>query len=439
MKHLTDSMQAVKPEHRPGIPSDKIAFTAKQVRNIIAANIGIFFEWFDLLVYAMFAVTISKLFFAPGDSQSVMLLSLLTFASSFLIRPVGAVVLGIYADKCGRRAAMSLAAIFMLAGTLLMAVLPTYAMVGVWAPTLLVIARLLQGFAVGGEFGSANAYLTEQNPRTKAMMGGLQFSASGLSVLMASLFALAINHFLTVEQVESWGWRTPFIFGCLIGPVGLYLRRRIDESADFIKEAKHAHNPLKETVASHKRYILIGILIVAAGNVASFLNIYMPTFAMHNLGITKDAAFTASIASSLVAMIFPIIGGWTADRVGTLKTMSVALVIGLCALYPLFLLLTKMPSLGTLILFQCTMSLVFYSFYYSPVSSVLSQLFPTSCRTTGVSITYVASQTLFGGVTPLVVGYLVTATGSIMAPAYYVTVIGLVAFVGLYLSRHRVD
>ena len=443
MKHLTDSMQSTEATPHVIPAAVNTTFTWRQVRNITAANIGIFFEWFDLLAYAMFAVTISKLFFAPGDPQSAMLLSLLTFASSFLIRPVGAVVLGIYADKRGRRAAMSLAAVFMLAGTLLMAVLPTYAMVGVWAPTLLVLARLLQGFSVGGEFGSANAYLTEQNPRTKAMMGGLQFSASGLSVLMASLFALFVNHYLSAEQVASWGWRTPFIFGCLIGPVGIYLRRRIDESADFVSESAKEdtlkHNPLRETFTHHKRYILIGILIVAAGNVASFLNIYMPTFAMRNLGITKDAAFTASIASSLVAMIFPIIGGWTADRTGTRRTMTVALIIGLCALYPLFLLLTRAPSLSTLILFQCTMSLVFYSFYYSPVSSVLSQLFPTSCRTTGVSITYVASQTLFGGVTPLVVGYLVSATGSIMAPAYYVTVIGLFAFLGLYLSRHRVD
>ncbi|MVW72026.1 MULTISPECIES: MFS transporter [unclassified Bordetella] len=411
-----------------------------RTRDVIAANFGTFFEWFDLLVYAMFAITISKLFFPQEDEQSALLFSLMTFASSFLIRPVGAVVLGIMADKLGRRTTLSIAAMTMLAGTALIAVAPTYETIGVWAPIILVTGRLLQGFSVGGEFGTANSYLTEQSPSKKAFFASLQFSTSGLAVMTASLFALVVNHFLTPEQVNSWGWRLPFIFGCLIGPVGLYIRAKIDETQDFeeLKQQGTAKSPLGETFKFHTRYVLIGAVITAAGVVASFLNIYMPTFAINNLGISKDSAFTASICSGLVCTFLPMVGGICADRFGVIKVMRIALVLGVILVFPLFYMLTSAPSLLTLIVFQCTLSTVFYSFYFSPVGSLLAQLFPTSCRTTGVSIAYVIAQTFFGGVTPLVVGFLVAQSGSIMAPAYYIVVIAAAALLGLHASRHRV-
>lgn len=417
-----------------------IAGRRSHARDVIAANFGTFFEWFDLLVYAMFAITISNLFFPQGDAQTALLLSLLTFASSFLIRPVGAVVLGIMADRLGRRATLSIAAMLMLSGTVLITVVPTYQSIGVAAPALLVLGRLLQGFSVGGEFGAANSYLTEQSEGRKAFYASMQFSTSGLAVLTASLFAYACNHFLTPEQINSWGWRLPFAFGCLIGPVGLYIRSKIEETADFeaIKSTAATQNPLAETFRSHKRFVLIGAVICAAGVVASFLNLYMPTFAINNLGISKDAAFTASIFSGLVSAIVPLLGGMAADRLGTVKVMRTALVLGVILVFPLFTMLTRAPSLLTLTIFQCTLSAVFYSFYYAPVGSLLSQLFPTSCRTTGVSIAYVIAQTFFGGITPLVVGFMVKTTGSVMAPAYYVVIIAMFALVALYASRRHV-
>jgi MHS family proline/betaine transporter-like MFS transporter len=309
--------------------------------------------------------------------------------------------------------------------------------IGAWAPALLVFGRLLQGFSVGGEFGCANSYLTEQSSRTKAFFASLQFSTSGFAVLIASLFAYVINHYLSQEQIDSWGWRIPFIFGCLIGPVGLYIRTKINETHEFEAVVSTSHRPLAEVFSSHKRYLLIGAAVVAAGNVASFLNIYMPTFAINNLGIAKDSAFIASICSGLVSTIFPMFGGLAADRFGTVRVMRIALIAGLIAIFPTFMVLTHAPSFQSLILFQCVMSLFFYSFYYAPVGSLLSQLFPTSCRTTGVSIAYVASQTFFGGITPLVVVFLVAQTGSIMSPAYYVIVIGVIAMFGLSASKTR--
>ncbi|PND33930.1 MFS transporter [Achromobacter pulmonis] len=409
-----------------------------KLRDIVAANIGAFFEWYDLLVYALFALPISRLFFPSDDPQTALLFSFLTFASSYLIRPVGAVLLGIYADKKGRKAALSLTATLMLIGTALMALIPTYATIGALAPVALVAGRLLQGFSAGGEFGTANSYLTEQNPRIKAFLASLQFSTTGLALVVSALFAYFINHYLTEAQIDSWGWRLPFVFGCLIGPVALYIRFKIDETPEFDGEQAQRAAPLRETFRLHKRYLLLGALIVAAGNVASYLNIYMPTFAINNLGISKDDAFVASICSGLVCTFLPMLGGLAADRYGAVKTMAAALVLGLIIIVPTFRMLTGAPSFGSLVLFQCLMSLVFYSFYFAPVGSLLAQLFPTSCRTTGVSIAYVASQTFFGGVTPVVVGFLVTRTGTIMSPAYYLIAIGLVAIVALVSVRAKV-
>ncbi|MBB5510022.1 MFS transporter [Paraburkholderia atlantica] len=413
---------------------------SSRMRDVIAANFGTFFEWFDLLVYAMFAITVSKLFFPTGDEQSALLLSLLTFASSFLIRPVGAIILGVVADKHGRRFTLSLTAFLMLCGTASITLVPTYDKIGVFAPVILVAGRLLQGFSAGGEFGAANSFLTEQDAKRRGFFGSLQWSTSGLAVLAASLFAYGVNRYLSPEQIDSWGWRLPFAFGCLIGPIGLYIRRKVNETAAFEKASDVVpRKPLRETAQSHMSSVLMGAIISGAGGLASFMNIYMPTFAIHNLGVSKDAAFLSSILSGLVSVVFPIIGGIAADRLGTVRVMRAALLCGMLLILPLFYMLTRAPSTATLIAFQCTLSLVFYSFYYAPVSSLLSQLFPTSCRTTGSSLAYVIAMTLFGGLTPVVTNLLVKLTGSIMSPAYYLIVISTLALVALIASRKRVN
>ncbi|WP_258875529.1 MFS transporter [Paraburkholderia sp. BL27I4N3] len=409
------------------------------MRDVIAANFGTFFEWFDLLVYAMFAITVSKLFFPTGDEQSALLLSLLTFASSFLIRPVGAIILGVVADKHGRRFTLSLTAFLMLCGTASITLVPTYDKIGVFAPVILVAGRLLQGFSAGGEFGAANSFLTEQDAKRRGFFGSLQWSTSGLAVLVASLFAYCVNRYLSPQQVESWGWRLPFAFGCLIGPIGLYIRRKVNETVAFAQASAAVRKPLRETAQSHMSSVLMGAVISGAGGLASFMNIYMPTFAIHNLGVSKDAAFLSSTLSGLVSVVFPIIGGIAADRLGTVKVMRAALLCGMVLILPLFYMLTRAPSTATLITFQCTLSLVFYSFYYAPVGSLLSQLFPTSCRTTGSSLAYVIAMTLFGGLTPVVTNLLVKLTGSIMSPAYYLIVISTLALVALIASRKRVN
>lgn len=408
--------------------------TFKTLRNVISASIGSYFEWFDLIAYAYFASTISKLFFPSSNASVSLLLTFATFASSYLIRPLGAIIIGSLADAKGRKYAMTVTLGLMVLGTFIIAVVPSYQSIGITAPFLLLISRLVQGFSAGGEFGTANTYLTELSNQHKSLFATLQFSTTGFALLTASLFAWLTNQFLSAEQLQNWGWRLPFFYGLLLAPAALYIRHKADESIEFEEEKVHqsSFSALQELFAQHKKQLLFGFMIVAAGNVMSYLNIYMPTFAKHNLGIHPDDAYLAAILSNLVMCSIPFLSGWLADRIGALKIMSCTLIVGIFCLIPLFHFLTQSPSLISLAVFQCTISFLFYSCYFSLIGVLLSGLFPTSCRSSGVSIAYVASQLFFGGITPLVIGALVKTTGNIMSPIYYVAIIAVFALFALW-------
>ena len=408
--------------------------TGSRSREVVAATIGTFFEWYDLLIYGTFAVVISRQFFPAADPDVGLFLGLLTFASAYLVRPLGAILIGGYADRVGRKAALVLSAGLMLVGTLITGVLPNYASIGLAAPALLVLARLMQGFSAGGEFGAANTYLAEQNPRHRAFYASLQFSTTGLAIVVAATFGFGLNTLLSSEAMNAWGWRVPFLFGLLIGPVAVYIRRNIEESPDFVATPATAH-PLREALAHDKLRMLVGAGVVCAGNVASYVNIYMPTYAITQLHLPPASAFVGSIVGGLVSTVFPMVAGALADRFGNVRVMAVAIVIGIVIAYPLFLLLATYPTVATLALIQAVIALVFYSFYYAPVGTVLTQLFPASRRTIGSSISYVASQTFFGGITPVVVSSMIAASGNPMSPGIYLSVMGCVGLFCLLVSR----
>ena len=408
--------------------------TASRTREVVAATIGTFFEWYDLLIYGTFAVVISHQFFPTTDPTVGLFLALLTFASAYLVRPLGAILIGTYADRAGRKKALVLSAGLMLVGTLITGILPNYDHMGVAAPVLLVVARLLQGFSAGGEFGCANTYLAEQNPRHRAFFASLQFSTTGLAIVVAATFGFGLNSVLSPEAMGAWGWRVPFLFGLLIGPVALYIRQGVAESPDFEAGPASAH-PLREALRHDKLRMLVGAGVVCAGNVASYVNIYMPTYAITQLHLPPASAFVGSIVGGLVSTIFPMVAGLLADRYGNVVVMGWAIVVGILIAYPLFLLLGAYPTVGTLALIQGVIGLVFYSFYYAPVGTVLTQLFPASRRTIGSSISYVASQTFFGGVTPVVVNQMIAATGNPMSPGIYLSVMGCVGLFALLVGR----
>ncbi len=407
---------------------------ASRLHTAIAANIGAALEWYDLVLYALFAVVLGRQFFPSSDPATSTLLSLGTFAIAWLVRPLGAIFIGAYSDRVGRKPGLTLAAGLMTLSTLVIAVLPPFAVIGVAAPLLLIIARMVQGFSAGGEFGSATALLAEQDPARRGFYASLQWAASGFAVFLASLFAYLVNAALTADQVASWGWRVPFLFGLLIGPAAVYIRTRLDEPEEFLR-AEHTDTPLQEAAASDKARILVGAGIVAAGACGSYLNTYMPVFAFTKLGLPASTALLGTVAAGIVNTLLPPVFGHLSDRIGRTKVMAIAGVLGLVIIYPLFRWLVASPSVATLVSIQALIALVFYCGYYATVPAALADLFPTRRRTTGVSISYVLAQVAFGGVTPLVVGWIVTTTGDPTSPGLYLSAVMVLSLVCLVLAR----
>jgi MHS family proline/betaine transporter-like MFS transporter len=400
--------------------------TRAQTRTVIAATVGAVLEWFDLLVYAMFAVVLAKQFFPTTDPSVSLLLSLGTFALAWLVRPIGAVVIGAYADRAGRKPALVLSAGLMMAGTVLTGMMPSYASIGLAAPLLIMLARLLQGFSAGGEFGSATALLAEEDPTRRGFFASLQWSASGFAVFLAATSAFAINTLLTPDQVATWGWRLPFLFGLLIGPAAWYLRSRGEETPEFLATPMAAH-PVAEVAAQDKRRVVLGAGVVAAGAAGSFTINYMPTFAATQLHMGPATALLGTMAAGAVNTLLPPVFGHLSDVYGRYRVMGLFGAIGLCLIYPLFLWVIASPTLVTLIAIQAVVALVFYCGYYATVPAFLADLFPTRRRTTGVSIAYVLAQLAFGGVTPLVVSSLITVTGNAAAPGLYLAGVTLLS------------
>src|SRR6185437_11237322 len=224
---------------------------------LAAASIGNALEWYDILVYGYFAVTISRLFFPTADPNTALLLAFGTFGVSYLVRPLGAIVLGAYADRRGRRAAMLLS----------IAIMTTYGTVGILAPAAVLIARLLQGFAVAGEFGSATAFLVEHSKERKGFFASFQWFGQGLAAVLASLFGVILFGWLTTDQLESWGWRLPFFFGLLIGPIGLYIRKHVGETPEF-REQGPATAPVRQMFTEYWDRLLmcIGIVVLSTSS-----------------------------------------------------------------------------------------------------------------------------------------------------------------------------
>ena len=407
---------------------------ASRTRTVVAANIGAVLEWFDLVLYVLFAAVLGRVFFPSADPKVSLLLSLGAFAISWLVRPLGAIVIGAYSDRAGRKPGLTLSAAAMMLGTAMIAFMPSYDSIGLAAPLLVLVARMVQGFAAGGEFGSATAMLAEQDPARRGFYASLQWSASGFSVLLASLAAYAVNTALTPEAVQSWGWRVPFMFGLLIGPVALYIRAKLDEPEEFL-QAEHADRPIAELVATDKVRVLLGAGLVAAGACGSFLNTYMPTFAFTRLHLPQSQALLGTVAAGLINTVMPPLFGGLSDRLGRARVMAVSGVVGLLMIYPLFRWLIASPSIGTLVAIQALIALVFYCGYYATVPAALSDLFPVRRRTSGVSIAYVLAQTLFGGVTPLVVGWIVATTGDPTSPGLYLGAVMLLSLGCLFASR----
>jgi MFS transporter, MHS family, proline/betaine transporter len=389
---------------------------------IAAAVIGNALEWYDFIVFGFFAVVIARLFFPSDSPYASMLLTTATFGVGFFMRPVGGVLLGIYSDHKGRKAALLLIISLMTVAIAMIAFAPTYAAIGVAAPMIIVLARLLQGLATGGEFASATVFLIESAPtRRRGFYGSWQMVGQGLAVLTGALLGALVTRCLSPDALDSWGWRIPFLFGLVIGPVGLYIRRHLEETDAFL-EARAA--PVKKlslgtTLASHLKETLVCVGIVTNATIAFYvILLYMPTFARTQLHLPLEDAFIAQ-SISLVCMIvlIPLFGAFS-DHIGRRPIMIGSLVLFLGLAYPLFYWVHENPTFGNLMLMQIVLCSVLGAFY-GPLSTALAEQFPARTRSTGLAIAYNIAVMVFGGFAQFSVTWLIDATGSPIAPAFY--------------------
>jgi MHS family proline/betaine transporter-like MFS transporter len=404
-------------------------------RVVVAASIGNALEWFDLVVYGFFAVVIAKLFFPTGNDTVSLLLTLGTFGVSFFMRPLGAIVIGAYADRAGRKAALTLSILLMMSGTLIIAILPTYQAIGLAAPLILVVARLMQGFSAGGEFGSATAFLAEHEPRRRGFFASWQVASQGLTTLLAAIFGVVLTGQLSAAQMASWGWRVPFFFGLLIGPVAWYIRTRLDETPEFLAAATTA-TPLRDTFASQKLRLVIAVGVVVLGTVSTYLVLFMPTYGVKQLGLAPSVTFAAIALTGVIQMLVAPLVGHLSDRHGRTRIMLVSAVLLLVLIYPAFVYLVAHPGFGTLIVVQIVLGFLMTG-YFGALPGLLSEIFPVQTRTTGMSLAYNIAVTIFGGFGPFIITWLIGATGSKVAPSFYMIFAAVVSLVALIAARRK--
>ncbi|MEU9831458.1 MFS transporter [Streptosporangium sp. NPDC048047] len=402
---------------------------------LIGGTIGNFVEWFDWSVYGFFAVYFADQFF-PGGGTTATLSTLLVFAISFFMRPVGATVLGVYADRHGRRHGMTLTILLMAGGSLLIALAPTYDAVGWLAPAILIIGRLLQGFSTGGEFGTSASFLVEwAKPGRRAFAGSFQQVSVVLGILCASLSATVLTRVLDDAAMSSWGWRVPFALGAVIGLVGMYIRRRLAEPEAFRlleQSGKREQRPLGAMAAGHRRgaWFVFGISI--AGSVITYMWLtYLPTYAVLTQNADKaDAQLANTLALAFFVVILPF-AALLSDRFGRRPTMLVYAAAFVILPFPLLSMLG--PSFGS-VLIVSLVGMAFLSLNHSNLATVFAELFPPQVRTIGIALPYAISNAIFGGTAPSVMQFF-GARGNLWAVPLYVSVCALVTGVFFYFMR----
>jgi MHS family proline/betaine transporter-like MFS transporter len=397
---------------------------------IVGACIGNLLEWYDFTVYALFATYIANSFFPSHDPGAALVKTFLTFGAGFVIRPVGAAVIGAYGDRAGRKAALMLTIWVMAAGTLLIAAAPDYAAIGVAAPWLLLLGRLLQGFSAGGEIGSASAFLAESAADgARGRLAAWQEATMGMSNILGALVAFTVSTLLSPAQLQQWGWRVPFLVGLLIAPAGLLLRRSLRETAEFESERiRHRSvTPLRSAFGEKGAALLVGFGLSIPWAVGVYvLNIYTPVYVQHAFGFTAQQAFAASLIGNVFFVLTCLAAGRLSDRLGRSTILSAGVLALLIAVLPLYLWLQAQPTAGVLIMVQSCFCIMVATFV-GVAPAALADLFPTSVRATGISLVYNGAFVIFGGFAPAILTWFTQqAHGSAMAPAGYVMCAALI-------------
>ncbi|MGV0714977.1 MFS transporter [Mycolicibacterium sp. XJ662] len=427
-----ESEPSANPPHRAP-PKDQ---PPAVVRKAIAASaIGNATEWFDYGLYAYGVTYISAAIF-PGDGATATLLALMTFAVSFLVRPLGGFFWGPLGDKFGRKQVLAITILLMAGATLCVGLVPPYDTIGLWAPALMVILRMIQGFSTGGEYGGAATFMAEYAPaRRRGMLGSfLEFGTlAGFSA--GALMMLGFSLMLNDEQMGSWGWRLPFLIAAPLGLIGLYLRTRLDETPVFKdledegRQEKGIWEEFRDLLVEYRGPILrLGGLVVALNVVNYTLLTYMPTYLETSIGLSTDMSLVVPIIGMLSMMVFLPFAGLASDRFGRKPLWWISLVGLLVMVVPMFMLMST-GVLGAIVGFAVLGLL--YVPQLATISATFPAMFPTHVRYAGFAIAYNVSTAIFGGTAPALNDWMVVSTGNNLMPAFYMMLACLIGALAL--------
>lgn len=404
----------------------------------LAATIGNMLEFYDFITYGFFAVQIGRTFFPGHSPYASLMLSLATFGAGFITRPIGGVVIGLYSDRAGRRPAMVLSFTMMGCAIVMLALLPSYASIGIAAPILAILARMVQGFSLGGEVGPTTAYLIETAPRDRrASAVAWQPASQQIAATIAAFVGLVLSSVMSHDALDAYGWRIAFLLGALTLPFGLWLRARMPESIHLPEEGAHASHEAagrRGRWQGQRRILLLGLLVLASGTIITYVTQYMTTYAETTLGVGPDLAFATSVVSNGLGILGALMGGWLADRYGRWPIMVWPQLVALLLTWPVFIWMVtaKSPAalLGGFGMLALIGSLPYTAFY-----AAMTESLPKPIRGGSFAILYAVAIALFGGTAQLVVTWLIHVTGDALAPAWYLLVTGIIGLIAMALME----
>lgn len=408
------------------------AATARR-RAVVAAVVCNALEFYDFTTYAFFAVMIGKAFFVADNPFTSLLLSVATFGVGFVTRPIGGIVIGAYADRAGRKPAMLLTIVLMAVGMLMLAATPSYASIGIAAPILVVLGRLVQGFALGGEVGPSTAFLLESAPEgRRGLYASWQVASQGAATLVAGLAGVVLSLWLSAEQMQAFGWRIPFFLGLLIVPVGFYIRQNLEETGGTERGgAEHSAGAvLKRLLTAHLGALALAVPLILCGTVSNFVNAYMTTYAITTLKLPQGLSIAATAVVGAGLLIFSPVGGILSDRFGRRIVMFVPRLALLLLAYPAFVLMVKYPGAATLLTMSALQSALLGITGGASLAAI-PELWPRVVRSAGTSVAYAFTVTVFGGTTQLVIAWLIGTTGDPLSPAYYLILTSLIGIAAM--------
>lgn len=417
--------------------------TSSKAIAVLRVTSGNFLEMFDFFLFGFYATYIAAAFFPSHNEFTSLLATFMTFGAGFLMRPLGAVVLGAYIDKVGRRIGLIVTLSIMAVGTVLLAFTPSYASIGLLAPFLVLIGRLLQGFSAGVELGGVSVYLAEiAPPNQKGFYVAWQSGSQQVAIIVAALIGYTLNRTLAVQAIHDWGWRIPFLIGSLIVPFIFVLRRKLEETGEFL--ARTHHPTIQEILASLTsswRIVILGMMLAVMTTVSFYLiTVYTPTFGKSVLKLSITDSLIVTFAIALSNLFWLPVSGALSDRIGRKPILAGITVLTILTAYPAMSWLVASPSFVRMLEVELWLSFL-YGCYNGAMVVALTEVVPPSVRTVSFSLCYSLATALFGGFTPAVSTALIQFTGDKAAPAMWMTaaaVCGLAATLLIYGRKAEV-